>query len=222
MDLEDEVGDDTEVAAASAQCPEQIRVALIVHRARVSVRRHHAHCDKAVQRQPKFAARNAESASERDAGYANRWARPRWKGGAVVSQSRGDVDQLAARPDGRESVPSVEVDRVEPAQVDYDAVCQCGVALVAMAAGAGAHPDTVGDRESDGIAHVLDVGGPRHNDRQDVVEAPVEYVGDAVKPGLSGREYVPADRASQPLADAGCGRRTEQGGWLSGRTGGNR
>ena len=59
-----ERSDDAEVAAATAQCPEQIFVLLVARDEELPIGRHDVHRDDVVNRQPEPAAEMAAAAAE--------------------------------------------------------------------------------------------------------------------------------------------------------------
>ena len=158
---------DAEVAAASAQGPEQVRVALRVDVPDLAVGRDHLGGQQLVDRQAVLAHEEAHAAAEGDAAQSHR-AGVAEPGGDAVARRPPPCTRPAVRPVSAQAVPSLEVE-LQPLHlrhVDHDSVVHHAVGRGAVAAalhgqrqpaltGRADHAGHVG-----GVGHLGDHGGP--------------------------------------------------------------
>ena len=135
-ELELELGDDAEVAAAAAQAPEQVRVLLVGRSHDLALRRHDARGTQAVDREAVAAHDPADPAAEREAGDAGvRHVAVGDRQAVRPGRPRNVAEQRAAA-DARAAGLRVDLDAVHRRQVDGHPAVRHRVALHAVPAAA--------------------------------------------------------------------------------------
>ena len=141
--------DDTEVAAAAAQAPEQVRVLLGARPDALARREDDVRLDEVVDGQPVSAGEPADAAAEREARdpgprhHPDRHGQPERLGRAI------DVRERRPGPDADQSRIGVDLDRRQAAHVQDDPVVHRAVArdVVAPAADRERQPRFPGERD---------------------------------------------------------------------------
>ena len=136
MQPESEAGRDAEVAAATADRPEQVRVMLGVDAKELAVGGHDVGRQQRVDRQAVLADEIPDTPAERDPPEPDGTRVPK-AGRQVVGRGRGRVltgGQAGLGPGG--PALDVDVERLHVAQVEHDPVVDDGVSCRAMAAAA--------------------------------------------------------------------------------------
>jgi hypothetical protein len=192
-----EGGDDAEVAAASPEAPEEVRVLALAgaHEARVG--RHHVRGHQVVAGQAEAAIEPADAAAERearDAGGRDHAA------GRRQAERLGLAVELAPRhagPGPRGPVHRVDPDALHGRQVDHEATVAHGAAGDVVAAAPHGHEHVVLAREAHGGQDVGDAGAARDERRAPVDHGVVDGAGRVVA-GVAG----PQQAATELLGEA--------------------
>ena len=170
VELEDEAGDDAEVAAAAADRPEQVGVAILAGDDDPAVGGDDLDRDEAVDRQAVLADEPADPATEREPGQAD--------AGRVAERRREPVgrgrDRVLAggqpRLGPREASLGIDVETLHRRQVDDDAAVGRAVARDAVAARPDGELEVVVPGEGDAPGHVGGVGRADDEDRLAIEE----------------------------------------------------
>ena len=136
VELEGELGDDTEVAAAAAQPPEQVGVLAGVGADDAAIRQDDGRRDQVVAGQAVGIAQPAETAAERQAGHAGDADHAAGGRQSVGLRRRVDIAPGRAAADKRQPLLGVDADGVHRAEVDDESVVDGGVAGDVVAAAA--------------------------------------------------------------------------------------
>ena len=191
-------GDDREAAAASAQRPEE--VVLAVHAPPLAGGRHDVQRGHAVERQTERAAREPHAAAGREP--ADRHVRARAGRDREPAAREPAVELEVAQPGPDRGDVAVEPEAIEAADVEHDGVAARRRAVVRVAAGAHDQRHVVAAGPAHDGLHVGGVAHAHDRRRPDRVEAPVEHKPRAVVAAVAGREHAPAHRGAQ-LAQLG-------------------
>ena len=191
-------GDDREAAAASAQRPEE--VVLAVHAPPLAGGRHDVQRGHAVERQTERAAREPHAAAGREP--ADRHVRARAGRDREPAAREPAVELEVAQPGPDGGDVAVEPEAIEAADVEHDGVAARRGAVVRVAAGAHDQRHVVAACPAHDGLHVGGVAHAHDRRRPDRVEAPVEHKPRAVVAAVAGREHAPAHRGAQ-LAQLG-------------------
>jgi len=190
---EDERGDHAEVAAAAPDRPEQVGVLLAAGAHALAAREHELGLEQVVDRQAELGRQVTEAAAERqaaDAGGRDDAARSRQ---AVLVRRAVDLAPGAAAADPDRPGLRIDVDRLEPGQVDDDAAV------------ARAQPGAVVTATANGQQQAVLVG--ERDDRRDVVGAraasddrwaPVDHAVVDPASGVVVRVFRPDQRSLEP------------------------
>jgi hypothetical protein len=165
MELECELDDDTEVAAAAAQRPEELRVLARRCRYDRSVRRDDRGGDEVVERQPVHPEQVADTAAERQAGDAGISERAAGRGES--GPLAGRVEVLPQRAATADRYPRLTIDAyfAHQAQVDDDATVPDTQTGDTMSTAAHRHGQLCLASEFDRSDHIGDVEWSRDHGR---------------------------------------------------------
>ena len=165
VQLELELRHDREVAAAAAQCPEQVGVLLLGRHQHVAGGRHDAGGEQVVDRQPVLAAQPPHAAAEREPADAGVADQPDGHRQAVRLGRRVEVAEQGTAADPHPARVRVDDHLVHGTEVDHEAVVHDGRARHAVRPAAHGHLEAVGSGEPDGCLHVRLVGTSRDGER---------------------------------------------------------
>jgi len=160
-----ELGDDSEVAAAPADSPEQIRVLGGTRPHEVTASGNHVHRQQLVDGEPVLAHQPAQAAAEGQAGDTGMGHNPRRRREPVPL--RGAVKIAEQRPGlhARRASFGINPDAVHQRQVDDKSVVADGVPGEAVPAAADGHQDIVPPCEANCGRHVVSFGTARDQAR---------------------------------------------------------
>ena len=165
VQLELELRHDPEVAAAAAQCPEQVGVLLLGRHEHVAGSRHDAGGEQVVDGQPVLAAQPPHAAAEREPGDAGVADQPDGHGQPVRLGRRIEVAEQGTAAHLGPPRHGIHGHLVHRAEVDHQAVVHDGRARHAVRPAAHGHLEAVGSGEPDGCLHVRLVGTSRDGER---------------------------------------------------------
>ena len=167
---EGEAGDDAEVAAAAAQRPEQLGVAIGVDLDHLAAGQHELEGDEVVAGETVLAGEPADPAAERQAGHPGLGHDP-GRDDQPVRRGRGvDVAEPAAAARVHQLALRIDGDLAQPGQVDGQAAVRHGLARHVVAAAADRGRQAVLAGHVDRGHHVLGAGAA-----QDQAGAPVDH-----------------------------------------------
>ena len=170
MDPELERRGDPEVAAASVERPEQLRVLVLARGHLPPVGRDQVHGDQAVARQTELPLEPSGAAAQRQARHAGRRYAP--AGGPEPVRLGGPIEVAPGGPAADRGGAGVGIDGhgVDVAHVHDETVLHEAVARDAVAAAPHGHRQALPAREGERRDHVLGVRALR-----DVGRAPVDH-----------------------------------------------
>jgi hypothetical protein len=203
MAPERERRDDAEVAAASAERPEEIRLALRIALHDRAVREHDGCRDEVVDRQAVAAREMADAAAERQTADARRADDADRKRQPVLVRRREDVLQQRPSSDTRHPRIGIDERRVHRREVDHEPVVDAAETAAVVAAAADRDPQPTVAREADrsgDVALVHAVGDCR---RMLVDHRVVERTRLVVSRVVSS-DHPPLDRSLESLRHGRC------------------
>ena len=221
MQLELEPRDDAEVAAASAQAPQQVLVLGLARVHEPAVGRHDVGGDEVVAREAELPHRPADAAAEREAGDAGRRHEPAGGRESVCLRLVVDVGPHRTAADGRAAGDRVDADLVHLREVDHDSVVDRREAGDAVAAAADCDRQVVAAREADGRDHVGDAGAA-HDECGTALVCSVPDPRGLLIAGVARRHDLAVDRLAQFLHCCLSERPRTDGGHLVPFVGGQR
>ncbi|HUG46218.1 MAG TPA: hypothetical protein VMK31_06885 [Sphingomicrobium sp.] len=136
MEGELELGDDPEIAAASAKRPEEIRMLIRAGPHHRPVREHDLCAHKAVDGQPAFPRQKPGSATERQAAQAGCGVHPRGRRKSVGLRLAVKIAKQGTASDNRFSFLWIDPHRLNGREVNQQAIINHGVARDAVPAAA--------------------------------------------------------------------------------------
>ena len=157
MKLELELGDDAEVAAATAERPEQVGVLVLVGADDLTPGGDHLGADEVVARKPEATAQVADPAAERQAADAGLGNDARGGGETVLLAGGVELAELRTSLDARRFRLRIDAGRVHQRQVDHQSVVADRLAGDAVPATADRHRQALGAGEIDAGDHVVGV-----------------------------------------------------------------
>src|SRR6516225_7144919 len=134
MKPELERGDDAEIAPASAQRPEEIRVLLLARPHQLSVSGDDVGRDEVVDREPELPGGPAEAAAERKAGDAGRRVDARWRCKTELLRLLVKIRQRRAGLNTGGARGRIDMDRLHQREVDQEPALADSVSGDVMAA----------------------------------------------------------------------------------------
>ena len=208
MQPEFEGRDDTEISAATAQCPEEIGVFRRAGRQPASRRGHDVGRQEVVAGETQAAGEPAEAAAQREAGDAG--VRDRAGGGDEARAERGAVElaQQCARTDANRPGVAIQAHGAHRREVDHEAIVATRMTGETVAAGAHREWQRVGSREIDGARHVRRVGATG-DQRGVAIESAVPQLAGGVVSGVIRQQQLAAKCGAQ-VRDV-CGRKAGLG-----------
>ena len=189
-----ELGHDPEVAAASAERPEQLRIAVLAGDDDGPIGRHDLRPNEVVAGQPGRTHEKADAAGQGQATDPGVDERP--AGGRKVVRNRGPIEVLPQSPARCPRPPSrgVDLDRAHLTQVDHQGAVghrMSGNAMAAPTHGDGQAGSTRGTDRADDVLR-----RPAHHDRgRMMIDRPVECAPRRVVSGSVGHDDPSRDRA---------------------------
>ena len=172
MEAEPEARDDAEVAAATAERPEQIRVGVLVREQNVAAGRHDLRAEEVVEREAVAGDQVPDAAAEGQPADAGRSERPA-RGYEPVALTHGvEVDPGRAPTRLGDALHRVDAHVAEQAQVDHHSALADRVARDAVGAGPYGYREFARAGELDRCGDVGGVEGP-HDHRRPAVDRPV-------------------------------------------------
>ena len=202
MEPEREPRHDAEVAATTTDRPEQVRLVLGVDVVDLTIGRHDLRRDDVVDGQAVLAHEVADATAGDDAADADRTGIAEADDEAVLAGRGVDLGRREAGLGGRRLRRGVDVDRLEPAQVEDDAALGRAVAGAAVAAAPDGKLEPGVGREADDLLDVADVGGADDGGRMEVA---VHHLPLPVVAGVGRAEHLARDGSADGIEVEGRG-----------------
>ncbi len=197
MQLVLEGRDDAEVAAASSDGPEQVRVLLGAGPQQTSVSGHDVGGYEVVAREPVAAVQPPQPAAERE---------PRDPSHRDDSEGRGQPERLGRAVELAQGEPGfgprrprlgIDLDGFHPGQVDHESAVVRGVACDAVTAPAHCEREVVPTCECDGANHVGRIDRPDHGQGPTVDHAVEQRAGRVVAAVTREDDFTPQTSLGQ-------------------------
>ena len=177
---EQERGDDSEVAAAAADRPVEVRILVGGRPHALAAREHDIRLEQVVDRKAVLARQVAEAAPEREAPDAGRRDDPARRGKAVLVGGPVDLAPGAAAADPDRPGLRVDLDPLHRGEVDHDAVVARPEAGPVVPAAAYGDQEVVVARKADHLGDVLGACAARDQRGVPVDHRVVDLAGGAV------------------------------------------
>ncbi len=203
MEPELEPGDDTEVAAAATDRPEQIRLRLGVHPSHTTVGGHDVGGQQVVDREAVLPDEEPDPTAERDPADPHRAGVAEPRGEPMGSGGRGVLRRGETGADPRGAFLDVDVERSQIRQIELNAAIGAAVAGTAVAAAPNGDLQAGILRERDRPDDVLLAAGPDDGRRAEVVSA-VEHRPGLVVPGVARDDDAAVESGVEPGDGRGC------------------
>ena len=206
VQVERQLGDDAEVAAAAAQAPQQLAVAIHPGAHDLAVRGDDLGSDQALAADPVHALDPAAAAAQGQPGHAGVRHAAAGDGEAVLLGGGVELAPRQAAPDPRGACLGIDVDGLHRPDVDHEPVVAARVAGRRVAAAADGHGKVVLAREED-RGHDVVGGRAAGDERRTLVDHPVEDGAGVVVATVGRDDQLAGEAAAQGVEDVGLERR---------------